>query len=273
MTIIISGIVFANECEDTSKEMCTQKDSSVVKHHPVNLQQWAKIRCGRSQSSFDDDLLLRFKAAFCIKRNYIMCSILVNVMARRLLHYWCRHCSANGKRPSKCEKTEMQWRKNLLKITVHSGRIVSSVRFALFEVFSFAFFSPGSDWHLHSSSRLHRIICEYYVDEDGDISAFRTTKQMQLMHSRIVACICTLELKRSIFFSGFSQFTSWHGFGGQSVNRSISSPHQRAKECHRKSKKKLNYRPAFVLHFRRLSDPKASKWTRVHKPIIYFKMK
>lgn len=73
---------------------------------PVNLLQRAKEHCGRgrSQSSFDDDLLLRFKAAFCIKRNYIMCSILVNVMARRLLHYWCRHCSANGKWSSKCEK-------------------------------------------------------------------------------------------------------------------------------------------------------------------------
>lgn len=132
---------------------------------------------------FDVDLLLRFKMTFLHKTTLYNVRVpSARTMAQRR-RYWCSIAlfisslfrqMENGQTKSveKCEKKHPKCNGKIpLKITVHSGRIVSSVKFTLFEVFFIQslFLRLRLTSSCTDSDTHHHIICEYCSDGDAGV--------------------------------------------------------------------------------------------------------
>lgn len=142
---------------------------------------------------------------------------------------------ANGKWSTKCErkkqKPEVQWKKSIenycpfwAHCVVRQIRIVRGVFHSVF--------SSELSLRLTSSYGYHHIICEYIALMASDIPPFQTTKQMQLMRSRIFCAafaMFVIESDHSLFST--SRFDvnvfAWIWWPKcQSVYIHLSSPYQ-----------------------------------------------
>lgn len=191
----------------------------------------------------------------------LQCSRAVRTMAEddALLHYWFRHCSDKWKMVNntkkKCERKNKRRRsrnafgkksiENYSPFRAHC--VFRQIRIVRGVCHSMVFTSSRltSSYRAHTAHTPHRIMCEYITSMmmmvpmamARAMSAFRTAKQMHLMHSRMLLphFSFVIESDDCTFFHGAN--VSVERFRGQrcqstSVLSFTASSHQKRKQFH-----------------------------------------